>query len=158
MDKIKIVVDSTGDMPFEWIELLDVETIPLHILWGAEKAEKDIRDEREIADFWNRIKQAEKLPTTSQPTPKEFSNLYQQIFENGYEAILVLTISSKLSGTYNSAMIAAKKFNKPIVIWDSKLTSGPLALATFRAKEIADDGKKVQEIKEILEKRFNGIF
>ncbi|MEA1885031.1 MAG: DegV family protein [Thermotogota bacterium] len=155
MEKVKIVVDSTGDMPFEWIELLDVETIPLHILWGGAKTEKDIRDENEITDFWARIKRTEKLPTTSQPTPEEFSVLYNRIFEKGYDAIFVITISSKLSGTYNSARVAAKKHDKPIEIWDSRMASSPLALAAFRAKELADAGKNIREIKEVLEKERN---
>lgn len=155
MDKVKIIVDSTGDMPLAWAEKLDVETIPLHILWSENKTEKDARDEKAIIDFWSRLKEAEKLPTTSQPTPGEFTELYDRFLKEGYDAILVITISAKLSGTYNSATIAAKSQEKPIEVWDSRMASSPLSLAVLRARELAETGKTVQEIKTTLEKERN---
>jgi len=153
--KVKIIVDSTGDMPQEWSKKLDVETIPLHVLWSEEKSEKDTREESGIADFWSRLKQTQKLPTTSQPTPKEFSELYDRFFSEGYEGIFVITISAKLSGTYNSATIAAKDQEKEIVVWDSRLASSPLSLAAMRARELSDQGKSLEEIKQSLEEERN---
>ncbi len=151
MKKIKIILDSTGDLPLNWIEKLDVGNIPLHVLWeDSNTAEDDIRDFESIKKYWDRLDYSESLPKTSQPTPMEFKILFQNCFSEGYEQIFVICLSSAMSGTFNSAEIAAREFENKVAVFDSKMASAANALIARRARELAEAGKDVFEIKEII--------
>ncbi|MFN3284312.1 MAG: DegV family protein, partial [Pseudothermotoga sp.] len=123
MPKMKIVLDSTCDIPREWIKKLDVAIAPLHIVWPNGDQEDDTRDLEKIQDFYKRVSAAKELPKSSQPSVGEFVSLYREIEKDGYEQILVICISTKLSGTYDSALSAAKEVKIPVFVIDSKLAS-----------------------------------
>jgi len=164
MNSLKIILDSTGDIPFEWAAKIDVENIPLHVLWDQpSETEDDFRDQEQINQFWEKLQARPQPPKTSQPTPGEFSTLYKKAFDEGYSEILALCISAKMSGTYNSAEIAARDYPGNIEIVDSKMASAANALLARRARELADQKVSARRIKDILdreikERRFGAYF
>ncbi len=164
MEKIKIIVDSTGDMPLDWIKKMDVDVIPLHILWEERGiTEDDSRNYDDLKKFWNDLDNEDDLPKTSQPTPVEFKQRYDRYFDEGYSSIFVITLSSALSGTYNSAIIAAKEYGERVQVIDSKIASSAIALMVYRASELITQGLDVislkeQMLKERAERRFGAYF
>lgn len=164
MERTKILVDSTGDMPLEWINKMDVDVIPLHILWEERGInEDDSRNYDDLKQYWDDLDKEEDLPKTSQPTPVEFKQRYDRYFEEGYASVLVITLSSTLSGTYNSAIIAAKEYDERVQVIDSKTASSAIALMVYRASELLAEGMNVLKtkdelLKEIENKRFGAFF
>jgi len=164
MERTKIIVDSTGDMPLEWIKKMDTDVIPLHILWEERGInEDDSRNYDDLKNFWDDLDKEEDLPKTSQPTPVEFKQRYDRFFEEGYTSIFVITLSSALSGTYNSAIIAAKEYGDKVQVIDSKIASSAIALMVYRTSELLSEGLDVVKVKERIlkemeEKRFGAFF
>lgn len=165
MKKIKIVLDSTSDVPREWIQKYDFAIIPLHVTWPDGSQEDDTRDLQEIQNFYERISKAKDLPKSSQPSVGEFLKLYEQIKKQGYEEILVMTISTALSGTYDSATQAAQQTNIPVPVHviDTKLASAAMPLLARRARELEKEGKDIKQIVEIIQNdiksgRYKAIF
>ncbi|MDN5360337.1 MAG: fatty acid kinase fatty acid binding subunit [Thermotogaceae bacterium] len=164
MEKTKIIVDSTGDMPLEWIKKMNVDVIPLHIFWEERGiSEDDSRNYDDLKKYWDDLDKEEDLPRTSQPTPVEFKQRYDRYFDEGYSSILVITLSSALSGTYNSAIISAKEYGDKVQVIDSKTASSAIALMVYRASELLSEGKDVitvkeQLLKEMEQKRFGAFF
>ncbi len=150
MGKLKIVLDSTSDVPRDWIEKYDIAVAPLHINWSNGSQEDDTRDLKEIEDFYRRISAAKDLPKSSQPSPGEFEAIYRKFEQDGYDEILVICISTKLSQTYNSASIAAQQVKIPVYVIDSKLASAAMPPLARRARELEKQGIKTQEIVKIL--------
>ncbi|MCD6105676.1 MAG: DegV family protein [Thermosipho sp. (in: Bacteria)] len=163
MEKTKIIVDSTSDIPVSWLEKYDIDIVPLYIVWEDDKTEPDIRDVKELMDYYDRLVKAEKLPTTSQPSVADFKNAYTKAINEGYESILVLTISTKMSGTFNSANLAASEFDIPIRVVDTKLASAVIPLVARYARELLDKGLSLDEVVGKIQearknKKFHAIF
>jgi len=122
MSKIAIVTDSTATFPYHQVGDVPIVSVPLNVIWGDEilKDGVDIQPE----EFYERVKQSPLLPKTSQPSPKEFIDVFQKLMDDGYEEIICLTISGGLSGTFNSAVQAVHLLGEvSIEVIDSKGTS-----------------------------------
>ncbi|WP_041083172.1 DegV family protein [Thermotoga profunda] len=163
MPKMKIVLDSTCDIPREWIKNLDVAIAPLHVVWPNGNQEDDTRDLEQIQDFYKRVSSAKELPKSSQPSVGEFVSLYKEIEKDGYDEILVICISTKLSGTYDSALSAAQQVKIPVFVIDSKLASAAMPLPARRARELEKEGLNAQKIAQALDQdvksgRYKAIF
>ena len=161
--KIKILVDSTADIKKEWLEEFDADLVPLKVVWADGTSEDDERDPKALKDFYERLKNADEIPKTSQPTVFEFLQRYRNAEQGGYDGVVVITLSSKMSGTANSAFTAAKEARIPVEIFDTKLASSINALVVRRARELANAGKNPKEIVETLQrersaKRFQALF
>lgn len=161
--RIKIFVDSTADMAPEWFDKLDVDMVPLKVIWNDGTQENDAREPSDLMSFYERISKASELPKTSQPTVFEFLQKYRNAEQSGYDGIVVLALSSKMSGTANSAATAAKETKIPVEIFDTKLASAVIPLVARRARELASTGMTPKEIVEQLQKdrsdkRFQAIF
>jgi len=161
--RLKIVLDSTSDVSKEWINKYDLSVIPLHVNWPDGTQEDDTRDIEQIRDFYSRVSKASALPKSSQPSVGEFVQLYQSLQKEGYEEILVICISTKLSGTYDSALAASKEVTIPVYVVDSKLASAAMPLPARRARELEAKGLTTQQIYETLLKdveqtRYKAIF
>ena len=100
---VKIVTDTLSDITFDLAEKLGVSVVPLYVRFGEEM----YRDRVDISsqDFYRRLVNEPKLPSTTQPTPNDFAEVYKKLAQETDE-ILVIVVSSKLSGTYQSAMQA----------------------------------------------------
>ena len=123
-----IVLDSTADFPDAQIRFPNMRVVPLYVRFG----EESFRDYVELDPhgFYRRLREADELPTTSQPTPQDFLSTYHALA--GYERIYSLHISSKLSGTFQSATIAAAEDGDRVRLVDTESASvgiGMLAIA-----------------------------
>lgn len=161
--RIKILIDSTADMAPEWFEKLDVDMVPLKVIWPDGTEENDTREPSDLMNFYERISKVSELPKTSQPTVFEFLQKYRNAEQAGYEGIVVLTLSSRMSGTANSAATAAKEAKIPVEIFDTKLASAIIPLVARRARELANNGMTPKQIVDQLENdrknnRFQAIF
>ncbi len=136
-----IVLDSTADVPEDRERFPNLRVVPLYVNFGAES----FKDHVEIGsqDFYQRLRETPELPTTSQPTPQDFVDVYEQLA--GYERIFALHISAKLSGTFQSSTFAAGEIGGDrIRVVDTETASlavGLLALAIERrlARGTTDD-------------------
>jgi len=137
MPKVGIVTDSTCDVPPEELDALGVKMVPLTVHFGDEHFRDwvDMRPE----EFYKRLKAFPGLPTTSQPSPAEFSAVYHELAEQGAEEIVVIALSAALSGTFESAILAAKDAPIPVRVVDSKLASQATAMVV-KATVAARDG------------------
>ncbi|MGC8944515.1 MAG: DegV family protein [Minisyncoccia bacterium] len=148
--KIKIITDSTWDLHPYYQKLYDIDIVPLYIKI-KDRTYKDLIDIK-IDEFYEIMQNFKEIPLTSQPTPNDFIETYKK-FINDYDYILSIHISSKLSGTINSANIAKKevdKFNK-IIIYDSSFVSGALGLMATEAAILRDLGKDINSIIKYLD-------
>jgi DegV family protein with EDD domain len=146
---IKIVTDSTAYLPEATVRQHDIRIVPLYVHFG----EKAFREGVQLSnkEFYTRLKEAPELPTTSQPSAGEFHQVFKELLEAGHE-IVTLTISSKLSGTWNSAMAAKEMLpGAPITVIDSLSTSVGLHLMVETVIEAASAGATRQEIVDKVE-------
>ena len=144
-----IVLDSTADFP-EAPELYpNFRVVPLYVLFG----EESFKDYVEITPdrFYERLRTAAALPTTSQPTPGDFLATFEELAPN-YERIIALTISSTLSGTYGSAQAAAEMLGGDQVrVIDSRTVSASLALLASGVQHRLQRGTTDEEIDAFVE-------
>lgn len=147
--RIGIVTDSTSDIGLNLAAELGISVVPLNIHFGDEV----FADQVEITTdaFMQRMLASDKLPTTSQPSIGLFERTYRQLAHQ-YDALLTLVLSGKLSGTLQSATMAAANVADviPVSVMDSGMASWALGLQVLRAKELADAGEPVEHITSTL--------
>ncbi|MCI9061807.1 MULTISPECIES: DegV family protein [Romboutsia] len=149
MKKIRIVTDSSCDLNNEIAEKYNIEIVPLNIAFGD-----DIYADGEIekAEFYKMMADSPVLPKTSCPSPERFMRSY----EGEEEEILVITLASKLSGTYSTAVLAKSMFeeeypNKKVAVIDTETGSIGQGLLIVKAAQLAEEGKGLDEIVSIIE-------
>lgn len=143
MSKVAIVTDSTAYLPPEMSKGYPIFSTPLQVIWDGET----FRDGIDIKpdDFYHRLQHSKTMPTTSQPTPAAFIELYRQLLDQNY-SILSIHISSKLSGTLDSATQAQAYFpDAPIELFDSEATSMEMGFMVMAAARIAAQGGTLEE-------------
>ncbi|OQB24146.1 MAG: DegV domain-containing protein [Firmicutes bacterium ADurb.Bin182] len=146
---IRIITDSTSDISKERREETGIDILPLQINFGSEsfKDGVDITNE----EFYQRLEKADELPTTSQINPYEFTELFNKYINSG-DDIVCITISSHLSGTYQSAVTARESVcPERIRLIDSRNATFGLGLLVEEAVRLRDSGASAIEIEaEIL--------
>jgi DegV family protein with EDD domain len=146
---IKIVTDSTAYLPEATIREHDIHVVPLYVHFGEEAFKEG--EELSHEEFYARLKEAADLPTTSQPSAGEFHQVFKELVDAGHE-IVTLTISAKLSGTWNSAMAAKDMLpDADISIVDTESTSIGLHLMVSAAIQAIAAGATRQEIVDQIE-------
>ncbi|CUO09453.1 DegV family protein [Clostridium sp. NSJ-49] len=146
MQKIKIITDSTLDIPVDLIKKNDIEVMPLLINFG----EDSYLDGVDITptEMIERINRENVLPTTAQITPTRFEETFKKYLDQGYK-IVTLVLSSEMSGTYQSACIAKDMLEtEDIVVIDSKNVTSGLGLLVLKACRLRDNGASIKEIEE----------
>jgi len=146
---IKIVTDSTAYLPETTIHGQEIHIVPLYVHFGEEAYREGVELSNE--EFYARLKEAAKLPTTSQPSVGDFHAVFKELTEAGHE-IVTLTISSKLSGTWNSAMAAKEMLpGATIHVVDTLSTALGLHLMLEAAAKAASAGATSQQIVDEIE-------
>ncbi len=142
--KLAIITDSTSDLSAEELQRLQVQAVPLHVNFKG----KTWKDWLEISpgDIIAGVKAGADLPSTSQPSPAEFAAAYAKAVEAGAEEILVITISSKISGTFQSANIAAEDAGVPVTVFDSIAASLGHGSMVRTASRMRGAGASLEEI------------
>lgn len=146
---VRIIVDSGSDLEkHEW-EALNVQVAPMTITFGEDVYEDGYTITKE--EFYNKLVKEDLYPTTSQPNPDMFFQMYEEAKEAG-DDVVVVTISTALSGTYQSANIAKNMVEyEPIYIVDSLSATLGERLLIDAAVKMRDSGKTGAEIAEALE-------
>lgn len=143
MSKVKIVTDSTCDVPKEELEELGVEVVPLTITVDG----KSYVDGVDVSakEYISLLKEAKEIPRTSQPAAGIFAERYDRLGADGSE-IISIHITSGMSGTYNSAQSGAQMSSSKVTVIDSKFISCALGFQVVEAAKMAREGKSVTEI------------
>lgn len=147
--KIALVTDSSCDLPHELVMKYHINMVPVRIHFGNES----YLDKQTITplEFYEKLKFSPIHPTTSQPTPANFKDVYENLAAR-YESVLSVHLSGNLSGTLNAARTAAKLVNNArMVLVDSKTTSIALGLLLMEAGEAIAAHIPVEKIAERLE-------
>lgn len=144
MNRIGIVCDSTCDLGPAWLAEHDVRMVPLKVLFGSESYLDwiDMTPEQ----FYEKLAASASLPKTSQPSPADFSATYADLAESGCSEIVSIHLTSALSGTFESATMAAADSPVPVRIVDTKTVSQATALAIKAAIEARDAGGSAKDI------------
>lgn len=142
---VKIITDSTSDITAEEGAALGISVIPLTVLFGRESYLDRVTISPE--EFYRRLVTDDVFPKTTQPSPAEFSELYNKLAEETDE-ILVLTLSSDLSGTYDSAVSAAKSMTGKcrVEVIDSRRAAMGHGIVALAAAEAAAKGASLDEL------------
>jgi len=146
---IRIVTDSTCDLPKEIISQHSITVIPLIINVG----DKSFLDGVDLtrSEFYARLPNFNPHPKTAAPGPEVFTQAFERLVDEGAQAILSIHISETLSSTVNSARIAAEQFKRiPVTVLDSSQLSLGLGFIVERAAQLAESGQEAQEIISIL--------
>ena len=151
---VKIICDSASDISLEQAKEWGVTVLPLKTIWEGKEYLDGVT--MEPHEFYERLIETDELPTTSQVTPYEFQEAFKKVIEEKNTAVC-LTVSSKLSGTYQSALIANEEVDYQIELVDTlNVTLGEHILLK-RAVELRDQGKSAKEIAQILNEEKNKV-
>ena len=143
---IRIIVDSASDMTDKESKYLKV--LPLTVGFGDVEYQDGVTLSTE--EFYKKLDACSELPKTSQITPFAFTEAIQETLDAG-ETPIVITLSSKLSGTYNSAKIAASDFEEEVYVIDSGNVSAGERIIVEYALRLIDEGKTAREIVDAVE-------
>ena len=143
---VKIIVDSTADLSAEVREKVSA-IVPLSVRFGDTEYQDGVTITPQ--KFYEMLVSSQQLPTTSQPTPAAFEEAYAAATADGSE-VVVITIASKLSGTYQSATIAAEEFPGKVFVCDSRSAAIGSGVLTEYALQLAEQGLTGQQILEEL--------
>ncbi|HEY5561840.1 MAG TPA: DegV family protein [Clostridiaceae bacterium] len=158
MEKIKVITDSTCDLPSSLTDLLDIEVIPLEVHFGEESYKDGVN--LKVLAFFDKIKTTNVFPTTSQINPQRFYECYNRYLNEGY-SIISIHLSSKMSGTYQSACMAKEMLGSDkLVVIDSLNVTAGLGLLVLKTKELISEGFNIMETKlkiEVLRDKVKSI-
>jgi DegV family protein with EDD domain len=150
MTRVGIVCDSTCDLGPEWLAQHDVKMVPLKVLFDTDSY-LDWIDLSPDA-FYSKLAASPVLPKTSQPSPADFAAVYARLAETGCTEIVSIHLTSALSGTFESATLAAVNSPVPIRIVDTKTVSMATALAIKAAVEVRDAGGSATDVEAAARK------
>jgi DegV family protein with EDD domain len=148
---VKIITDSLGDIPNDIVKKLDISVIPIHVVFGTES----FRDGIDITtdEFYSRLVKSKTLPTTAVPALGTFMDAYEKAAKESDE-IIVITLSHKLSGTFDTATKATEmiKAKARIKVIDSLQVIMSEGMLVMKAAEMAKSGAKMDDIIATVEK------
>lgn len=146
---IKLITDSTSDIEKQEAEKYGITIVPLKVIMEG----NDYRDRVDLnaEDFYPLLEQCDNLPTTSQPSPQDFLTIYEKAKEAN-DSIIVITLSSAISGTYQSACIAKDLLDyEDVHIIDSLNATQGLHILVKKAVQLIQEGKETKDIVSFLE-------
>ena len=153
---IRIVTDSSCDLSDEILRELDITMVPLSVRFGEEIFKERVTMTAE--QFFKRLVESPVHPATIQPNPGDFISAYEKVCQ-GADGIVSIHISSKLSGTLNSAREAVTTMNPkcPIELFDSQTVSIALGNIVIAAAEAAKQGRSMQEVLQVAREAYENV-
>lgn len=145
---IRIITDSTSDIPFEQQASLGIEIVPLSVRFGSEEYIDGVTLSK--SQFFQKLTECEELPTTAQVNPEKFVQIFRNYSKD--DEIIGIFISGELSGTFQSSVIAKELVNsEKIHLIDSRTVTFGLALLVYEAVRMRDAGHSAAEICETIQ-------
>ncbi len=149
MAKVRIVTDSTADLPKELVEKYSITVVPLKVFFGTQCFIDGV--DLSAAEFNNRLVASKELPTTSQPSPTEFIEYYRPLVDDGAD-IVSIHISAQMSGTLQSAQLAKTMLNYDgLEVVDSRGVSVALGMLVLAAARAAEAGRSRAEVLTLVQ-------
>ncbi len=143
---VKVVTDSSCDLPQELVDELGIAIVPLTIRFGAD----EYVDRRDLTttEFWAKCQASPTLPETAAPAPGAFEAVYRQAAADGHEGVVAVLLSGGLSATLQAARLAADSVADtiPVKVVDSKQVSAALGLIAMDAARLAQAGKGIDDV------------
>jgi fatty acid kinase fatty acid binding subunit len=160
MSKIAVVTDSTTYMPPELVKKYNISVAPQVLIWGDQTYKDGV--DIESGEFFTRLKTAKVMPTTSQVAIISFQEIFQGLVDQGYE-VLALLVSSKLSGTVQSAMQARDLMSsarEKVNVVDSQSVAMALGFQVLAVARALEDGASLKDAIALAEKsyQYTGVF
>ncbi len=157
MGNLKIITDSGSDIKRETAEKLGIRVIPISFTFDGEEYYRDGID-LSIPEFYKKLRESENVPKTSQVTPIQFEEVFNEEYDNGNDNLIVVTISSNGSGMYQNAVLTAQEImderGGEITVLDSQGFSCMYGAPVIHAAKMIKDGKNKEEIVSYLEDAF----
>ncbi|MFC2024790.1 DegV family protein [Chloroflexota bacterium] len=154
---IKVVTDSTSDLPPQLAEELGITVLPAYVQFGS----KVYRDRVDISEdeFYQKLQNDPIHPSTEPPTPQDFAEVYQKLSQEA-DGIISIHISSKLSATSNSALLAKDLVETecPIEVVDSQMVTMGLGLLVLAANTLAKSGRSLSQVVEEVKQTIPSIY
>jgi DegV family protein with EDD domain len=147
---LRIVTDGAADMPREWQQEFDIQVIPVNIHFGEKTYLQNV--DLDTEGFYRLVDETRKVPKTSQPTPHQFVEFYKKIANEG-DTILSIHVTSKLSGTYDSAVAAARDLAGKFTVlpFDSLCGSAGIGMLCREARLAERAGKSLEQVVKHIE-------
>jgi DegV family protein with EDD domain len=146
--RVRVVTDSSTSVPDDYLNRLGIVEALATVHFGPESYLNKV--ELSLEAYYRRLPTADKLPTTSQPTPKQFASAYARLAAEGADEIIAVCVSGQLSGTLNSAVVAAESAPVRVYPWDSQHASMAAGWQAIAAAEMAQEGLDSQVILDRL--------
>ncbi len=149
---VKIVTDSTCDISRDIVDSFGITLVPAYVLFGEEQFRQGV--DINPTQFYQRLQSSPQLPSTSQPTPGDFTERLEPLIADGHQVVCV-TVARQLSGTYNSAIQAASQFDDgAVTVVDSATASvGHTLQVIAAAEDAAAPGATAESVAEAAQKR-----
>lgn len=145
---VKIITDSTCYLDKDFIQSENVTVVPLHYVFDGQEYKEGYPGE--FGEFYSKLESTKLFPTTSQPAAGDFQVAYLDAF-NKFDEAIAIVLSSKISGTYTSALLANGMLeDKKVTIVDSFVAASALGFLVEDAVQLAKEGKNATEIAELL--------
>ncbi len=147
-NEVLLITDSTCDIPQPLVEEHHIRVLPNLLIWGDEQ----YRDRVDLSpeDFYRRLQTDPRLPTTAQITARVFTEAFEEFSVPGVKEILVITLSSAMSGAHQSALQAAEKFRLPVHVIDSRAVTMSLGWQVLAAARALERGLEVPAVIETV--------
>lgn len=155
MAKITVVTDSTAYLSNDFVTEHGIKVVPLNLNWDDE----NFRDNVDITaeEFYQRLEKSNSIPTTSQPSSGDFLTVFKEAAK-GVDALVAVLVSSGISGTVDSAIMAKKEFTQvPVEIVDSKVAAAGLALMCKAVASAVEKGNSVDEVLKMGKRVFDSM-
>ena len=147
MRPVKIIVDSTCDLPPELLKEKEIDIAPLGILFGEESYHDGV--DLSVEELYKKVAEKKMLPKTSALSIEELSPLFHQRVNEGYD-IFFICISSEFSSCYQHAYLASEDIRDHVVCFDSRNLSSGIGLLILKAIKLKEEGKNIFEIESAL--------
>jgi DegV family protein with EDD domain len=148
--RIAVVTDSTSYLPRGWAADLGIGVVPVQVIVAGQPFDETDHDQAqrvaEALEAWRPV-------TTSRPSPTRFLQAYEAAAAAGAEEIVVATLSASMSATFESALLAAKEFDRPVRVVDSRSIAMGLGFAVVSGAEAARQGLGAERVAAIVEER-----
>ena len=149
IEKIAWVTDTSAYLDDAFVKKLNIHVCSINVIFEDGSFREKV--ELTLAEFYEKMRNAKALPTTSQPLFGDMVDLYTQLKAEGYSCAVAVHPTSLLSGTYAGSIAAAKQADFPIYAIDSKIISYPMRKMLETGHALAAQGAKAKDIAEVLE-------
>jgi len=146
---IRLVTDSSADLPSDLVDRHRIQVVPLTVRFGREEFVDGV--DLSPHEFWNRLETSATLPETAAPSAGAFKEAYARLAGEGADGVVVVTLSSDISGTYQAAVIGAEQSDVPVKVMDSRTTTVQLALQVLAGVDASEAGGTLDDVVRTVE-------